>query len=142
MSSLISLANGLTAAIQPTEDRRCIDRYWTDTAEVQPTPDYPQGLFGTPGEISYATPWWPRRGCVMDADDGSCSIESYGTATGGCTIRCFVSSTDELVAKVTSDANGNFLVTTPYLVPHYLVIQCPSATPPTAGATVDTLLPS
>lgn len=119
------------------------------------------------GGQSNATPWWPRRGGLMGGWDGvpenqmlqrntwwgepwllggsngrlgfvGVTRDQYGSPLGGCTVRCFVTSTDELVARVTSDANGNFIATTPYGgIAHYMTIH--SADGATAGASVSTL---
>lgn len=119
------------------------------------------------GQPSDATPWWPRRGNLMGGWDGvdentilarnpwwgdpwvlggrngrlgfvGVTRDQYGSPLGGCTVRCFVTTTDELVARVVSDAAGNFIATTPYGgTAHYLTIH--SADGSVAGASVSTL---
>lgn len=126
-----------------------------------------EAALGAPG---YATPWWPRGGTLMGGWDGvgenqllarnpwwgdpwvisgcngrlgfvGVSRDQYGSPLGGCTVRCFVASTDELVARVTSDANGNFIATTPYgATAHYLVVHSADGT--VAGASVANLTAS
>lgn len=117
-------------------------------------------VLGTPGD---ATPWWPRRGSLMGGFDGvdensmlaraawwgdpwllsgassrlafvGITRDQYGSPLAGCTVRCFVTSTDELVAKVVSDANGAYTATSPYNVDHYLVVHSADGT--VAGASV------
>lgn len=66
--------------------------------------------------------------------------DQYGSALGNCTVRLIRVSTDEMVAKVTSDANGLYFATTPYSDAHFLVIHGPGGT--LAGATKDSLLPA
>jgi len=120
-----------------------------------------------PGIDNYATPWWPRGGSGLVADTGISDVmravwydesiypvsgangrfaivgvtrDATGSALGGCTVRLFVTGTDELVARVTSDANGAFIATSPYGVgvPHYMTVHFGGTV---AGASVDTLIP-
>jgi hypothetical protein len=65
--------------------------------------------------------------------------DQYGSPTGNCTVRCYRTSTEELVSKVTSDANGLYYATTPYNDSHFLVIHSPATG--LAGATRDSLTP-
>lgn len=118
----------------------------------------------------YATRWWPRSGQLLGGwGDGlggdffqnksprwkapftvrGCNgrlgfvgytRDQYGSAQGGYTVRLIRSGTDELVAKVTSDANGLYFATTPYSDAHFMVIH--NADGSLAGATKNTLLPS
>lgn len=116
---------------------------------------------------TFATPWWPRRGGVLTGETGVSDIlcgssvefdlypvagcngrfgisgitrDQYGSPLGLCTVRLFVTATDELVARVTSDANGAFIATSPYGVgtPHYMTVHYGGTV---AGASVDTLIP-
>jgi hypothetical protein len=118
----------------------------------------------------WATPWWPRSGNLMGGWDGvaenqlmtvapwwgepwtrsGCNgrlgfvgytRDANGSILGGCTVRCFVTSTNELVSQVTSDANGFYIATTPYSTAHYLVVH-KTGSPDVAGASVDTLTPA
>jgi hypothetical protein len=64
--------------------------------------------------------------------------DQYGSAVGGCTVRLYRVISDELVAKVVSDANGLYFATTPYSDEHFLVIHSGSL----AGATKANLFPA
>lgn len=123
-----------------------------------------EGALPVPG---FYTPWWPTRGGALLADTGISDVlrgvevaldlypvagcngrfgisgitrDQYGSALGLCTVRLFVTATDELVARVTSDANGAFIATSPYGVgvPHYMTVHYGGTV---AGASVDTLIP-
>lgn len=116
---------------------------------------------------SYRTPWWPASSCLFGGLDGvdentilagdgyfcppwiasgangrlgfvGYTRDQYGSAIGDVTVRCFRTSTNELVSQVTSDANGFYIATTPYSDGHYLVVHKTSSI---AGATIDTLTP-
>jgi hypothetical protein len=117
----------------------------------------------------YQTRWWPRTGQILGGWSGSAddfflnksprwkapriergangrlsfvgyTRDQYGSAIGNCTVRCYRASTEELVSKVTSDANGLYYATSPYSDAHFLVIHGPDGT--LAGATKDSLLPA
>jgi hypothetical protein len=118
----------------------------------------------------YQTRWWPRGGQIMGGwGDGSTgdifqnksprwkaprletgangrlgfvgyTRDQYGSPLGGCTVRCYRTSTEEQVAKVTSDANGLYFATTPYNDAHFLVIHNGDGT--LAGATKNSLTPA
>jgi hypothetical protein len=122
-------------------------------------------------DAGFVSPWWPSHGYLMGGSgDGLVSDnllsltaeyadmwrsfgangrlayvgvtrDRYGSPLGNCTVRCFRTSTDELVSKVTSDANGAYIATTPYADGHYLVVHGSSG-PELAGASVSTLLPA
>jgi hypothetical protein len=119
---------------------------------------------------TYHTRWWPRSGQILggwgDGLEGDIfqsksprwkaprmergangrlafvgyTRDEYGSALGNCTVRLYRASTEELVAKVMSDANGLYFATTPYNDAHFLVIHGPGGT--IAGATKDSLLPA
>lgn len=88
-------------------------------------------------------PWfaWPstRSGCNGRLGFVGYTRDQYGTPLANCTVRCIRASTDEMVSKVTSDANGFYIATTPYSDAHFLVVH--DATGAIAGASVNTLLP-
>jgi hypothetical protein len=67
--------------------------------------------------------------------------DQYGSPLGNCTVRCFRTSSGELVSQVTSDANGNYVATSPYSDQHFLTVH-KTLSPDVAGASVDTLTPS
>ena len=117
----------------------------------------------------YATRWWPRQsviigGWIGTADDvfqdyapswidpwtrsganGRLAFvgytrDQYGSPLGGCTVRCYRVSTEEMVSKVTSDANGLYFATSPYNDSHFIVIH--NTAGDQAGATKNTLTPA
>ena len=113
----------------------------------------------------FRTPWWPAPSALLgdgglyDALDaiwyadpytvsGCCSRlafigitrDQYGSPLAGCTVRCFLTSTTEMVSIGTSDANGAYTLTSPYAGAHFLTVHPPGGT--TGGATIDTLVPS
>lgn len=119
----------------------------------------------------FVSPWWPARGQLMGGwGDGlggehmlqrgtrhsdmwrsfgsngrlayvGITRDVYGSPLANCTVRCFRTATDELVSKVTSDANGYYIATTPYSDGHYLVVHGPIG-PELAGASISTILPA
>ncbi len=120
---------------------------------------------------NWTTPWWPAHGTIMNGwdgvpentllqtnpwwatpwdDSGSCNgrlgfvgytRDAYGSVLGGCTVRCFRASTNELMSMVVSDANGFYIATTPYYESHYLVVH-PADPLLGAGATTANQLPA
>lgn len=118
---------------------------------------------------NFRSRWWPRSGSIIGGWSGSAddmflnlpaqwiapvvergangrlgfvgyTRDQYGSALGGCTVRLYRVSTEEQVAKVTSDANGLYFATTPYSDEHFLVIHNTAGT--LAGATKTSLLPA
>jgi hypothetical protein len=67
------------------------------------------------------------------------SRDQYGTPLGSCVIQLFLTDTDAFVQEVTSDANGNFTVLTPFTGTHYVVAYKATA-PDVFGTTVNTLV--
>lgn len=120
------------------------------------------------GAWGFRTPWWPKHSgfagdlaadvAVIDRAPGTrdnvwllsgangryafagITRDANGTPLPNCTVRCFRTSTDELVSKVTSDANGYYLATSPYSDAHYLTVHC-STPSSTGGASSDNLTP-
>jgi hypothetical protein len=118
----------------------------------------------------YHTRWWPRSGQILGGwgggQDGDFfqnksprwkqprtergangrlgfvgyTRDQYGSPLGGCTVRCYRTSTEEQVAKVTSDDTGLYFATTPYSDAHFLVIHNGDGS--LAGATKTSLLPA
>lgn len=116
----------------------------------------------------YVSPWWPFRGSLLggwgDGLDGDAFLslgarhsdmwrsfgsngrlaivgttrDAYGSPLAACTVRLFRTSTNELQAKVTSDANGAFQVSSPYNDAHYMTVHGSGV----AGASIDTLIPA
>lgn len=119
------------------------------------------------GTYSWASPWWPAGGMfvgdagadvsMLDGADwwgdpwilSGCNGRlafvgitrtASGVPVGGMTVRCFRTSSVELVSTVLSDANGYYVATTPYADGHFLTTH-KATSPPIAGATIDTLTP-
>lgn len=103
------------------------------------------GFVADAAQIDSAAPWWGapsnRSGCNGRLAFVGYTRNAYGSPLGGVTVRLFRTSSDELVAKVVSDANGYYTATSPYLDAHYMVVH-KTATPDVAGASVDTIIPS
>ena len=104
------------------------------------------GAFGAgDGQIHNYAPWWQepwvRSGCNGRLAFVGYTRDAYGSPLGGVTVRLFRTSSDVLVAKVVSDANGYYTATSPYLDAHYMVVH-KTGTPDVAGASVDTIIPS
>jgi hypothetical protein len=166
VSALISLASGLFGAIPQRDDYRGVSEVdWQWSCAAQPAPLLPIALaddgVSTP---SFATCFWPG-GASLDGGVESVrpgawwsapwttsgangrlgfvgyTRDAFGSPLGGCTVRCVRTSTNELVAQVTSDANGFYTATTPYGDAHYLTVHNSAVTPAVAGASVDSLIP-
>lgn len=168
MSSLLHSAAGGTQGVLVQDDKRSCDEFFFGNDELfQPDQLANLYCSEDPnwGDAAFNTPWWPNVGGLvgdLGADvsmlqraawwgdpqvnsgcNGRFSFAGItrtaaGAPLAGATVRCFRTSTDELVAKVTSGANGYYLATTPYGDAHYLTVHA-STSPPIAGASVDTL---
>lgn len=116
---------------------------------------------------SYATPFWPGRSGFygdLGADVGLMEGKYYepeitkgmnsrfgyqGTTRdvnnsplGACTVKLFLTADDSKVATdITSEADGTFVISTPFYAPHYIVTR-KSGSPEVAGVTVSTNLPN
>ena len=110
----------------------------------------------------YDTPWWPGGGGLSGSDccpvppgvwydhpdftrgcNGRFGVvgvtrDAYGSPLGGCTVKIYRTSTDEVQATVVSDSLGNYVATTPYLDAHYLVVY-KSGSPDVFGTTSNQL---
>ncbi len=89
-------------------------------------------------------PWWKRpntrSGCNGRLGITGITRDQYGSPLGFCAVKMFRTSTDELVSSVVSDANGVYLITTPYYPDtHYLVVY-KTGSPDTFGTTANTLI--
>jgi hypothetical protein len=116
----------------------------------------------------FATAWWPASSGLLDvgALDDAWSVQPYSWGTAwpnsgangrfslsgyardfagqivtGAAVKLFRTSDDSLQASVTSDANGYYLVTSPFADGHYLVVY-KAGPPDVCGTTVNTLAPS
>lgn len=151
-------------------DNRCLEEFWHGEAHFQPpimfdrlapeesdygygfvNPWWPYagnllaGSFGAgDGQIINYAPWWQepwvRSGCNGRLAFVGYTRDQYGSPLGNCTVRCFRTSTNELVSQVTSDANGFYIATSPYADGHFLTVHKTLA-PDVAGASIDTLVP-
>jgi len=116
---------------------------------------------------SFATPWWPTRGGFLgdnDVDVGLLEGEYYepeltkgmnsrfgyqgvsrdvnNSPLGGCTIKLFLSADDSKVTPdVVSDADGNFVISTPNYAPHWLRMS-KSGSPDLQCTTIATTYPN
>lgn len=107
-------------------------------------------LLGDAGDVNclydklrrYTDPWPNTPGsCNGRLSFVGYTRDQYGSAVGFCTVRCFNTATNALVATVISDGNGYYIATTPYSDAHYLVVH-KSGSPEIAGASVSTLTPA
>lgn len=64
--------------------------------------------------------------------------DAVGNVLAGATVKCYRTSTDEMVGTATSDSDGRYNVYTPYSGNHYCVAYLAGA-PDVAGTTVNTL---
>lgn len=122
---------------------------------------------GDPVE-GWATEWWPTRGCFcMDSGLGDImrtgqsmqlsqswfsgangrfsfagiARDFNGNVISGATVRCYrVSDGVAVAAPVTTDANGYFLITTPYSPDTHFLTVHKSGASPYAGASYDNLV--
>jgi len=157
------LGGAMPVTIHAIDDKRAIDEYWADNEDIIVTSD---DWNSTSEARGFASPWWPTSAGQMVGDasggglitpvvfydmwrsfgsNGRLSFvgytrDSYGSAVGNCTVRCFRTSTTELVSTVTSDANGLYQATSPYGDAHFLTVH-KAGTPSIAGASIDSLTP-
>ncbi len=132
-------------------DRIPADDYFLDSnfeSEWWPSRSSLMGGWDGVGENALLgeTPWWSgpstRSGCNSRLGFVGYTRDAYGSVLANCSVKCFRTSSDELVSSVTSDANGFYIATTPYLDGHYLVVQNTVAVPPVAGASLNTVIPA
>lgn len=169
MSRLVGTTTGLGQVIRAS-DGRAVDDWWTTESVIIAGPATSVG--DDFGDMStWVTPWWPGgggalTGSIVGSPDGALcnrsayattwtvsgasgrlafvgfTRDAYGSPLASCTVRCFVTSSNELVSQVTSDGNGYYVATTPYgSVGHFLTVH-KTGSPDVCGATVDTLLPA
>lgn len=163
MSSLAGAARPVQIA---WSDRAHADPYYSDWLIAQPPPIQPAIAIDLCACGSWRTPWWPCGsslvgetgvsdaltsdiGWFVEWISGGCNgrlgfngitRDQYGSPLGGCTVRLFRTSTNELQAIVTSDANGAFLATSPYNDAHFMTVH-KAGSPDVAGASIDTIIP-
>lgn len=151
------------------KDSRVTEEYLHSNEFVaQPFPYLHNDACDDPG-ATWETPWWPTRGMLMGSSEPSGGADgvlsgtyydawplsgasgrlafvgytrdAYGSPLGGVTVRCFVTSSNELVSQVVSDDKGYYVATTPYNQAHFLTVH-KSGSPSVAGASLDTLTPA
>ncbi len=93
-----------------------------------------------PDSSWWADPWINYGGCNGRFSFIGITRDANGNVLPNATVRAFRTSTNELVAKVTSNANGYYNATTPYADGHFLTVHA-ATSPPVAGASIDTLTP-
>jgi hypothetical protein len=118
----------------------------------------------------FGNEWWPSRSSLMGGWDGEPSNQLigdaqwwgwpwtksgapsqmvftgftrdvYGSVLPACIVKCFRTADHTLQSSTTSDANGLYWLSTPYVEAHYLVVH-KAGSPEVAGATVSSLLPA
>ncbi len=147
------------------EDKRLLSEYYGGESFI-PTPVVLDIFMGEERVFAfgYVNPWWPAATNLLDSGGTLSDIidsvwflspypvsgangrlgfvgvtrDQYGSPLGNVTVRCYLTSSAELVSTVLSDADGQFTITTPYGGAHYLTTHATGV----AGATVDTLTPS
>ena len=159
-----------TTMICQADKRHQDEAYSDNEELFHPPPFYSCDWNAIAESAGFMSPWWPFRGGLLggwgDGADGDnlqnlgarhsdmwrsfgsngrlafvgYTRDAYGSALGDCTVRLFRTSTDELVSKVQSDANGFYQATSPYLEAHYMTVH-KTGTPSVAGASVDTIVP-
>lgn len=166
MSQLIGGA--LALPLLARDDKRNTDEAWHGNEDlILPQLMLDLQWDEEPEFASWASPWWPARGVILGDPDGMHLLsqevrwgarwttsgssarlsfvgytrDAYGSPLGGMTVRCFRTSSDELVAKVVSDVNGYYIATTPYADGHYLTVH-KTGPPDVGGASIDTLIPA
>lgn len=154
----------------PPETRHCDEYFFGNDDVLFPSMILDVCMTWDNEFIGFANPWWPTGGNIMGGFDGvdennleagpswwsdpwyaiNCSgrlafvgitRDQFGSPLPGCTVRCFNTATNELVAQVVSDGNGFYRATTQYADGHYLVVH-KAGSPEVAGASVSTLLPA
>lgn len=84
----------------------------------------------------YQTDWAASNRAIIGI-----SRDSTGAILGTCMVDLFITGSDALVERITSDASGNFRFGNPGTGPFYLVAY-KAGSPDVAGTTVNTLLPA
>jgi hypothetical protein len=160
VSRLIGTLSSLGTLLQADEETLLgqVQKVWADwtpydRAAYFNTTDYfseyfPAGVSGLLGDVSLDVgvynplPWGAFEivgGATSALGIIGITRDQYGTPVGACVVQLFLTSTDALVIEGTSDANGNFLLTTPFTGTHYIVAY-KAASPDIFGTTVNTLV--
>lgn len=103
------------------------------------------GLMSEAGIIAQDPPWGQVElvsGAVSRFGYRGVTRDANNSPLGGVTVKCFRTADDSKVADdVVSDANGNFIISTPYYEAHYLVMK-KSGSPEVSGVTVSSQFPN
>ena len=169
MSSFINGSLGLPVTIHYPTNIRHADEFFFSGEDLFFPAEYILGDQETEVELfGFSTPWWPGPMIFAGGNWGisdsallgnplqgevwyslgsngrlafsGITRDQYGSPLPNCIVRCIRNSTDEMVSKVSSDANGAYIATTPYNDAHFLVIHNSDGT--LAGATVNTAIPA
>ena len=121
---------------------------------------------GAVGFAGYAGPWWPRGNGLLgdlavdvgvlaaaqwapyEAFGGISSRvgfvgvtrDQYGSPLGNCVVQLFRTSDDLFIMEQTSDANGNFLLSSWYTPNTHYIVAYKAGSPDAFGTTVNTLV--
>lgn len=66
--------------------------------------------------------------------------DAFGNPLGGCRVKCFRTSDDIKTDETLSDANGNFLVSTPFFPDAHYLVQYKATSPDVFGSSLNTLV--
>jgi len=83
----------------------------------------------------------PMRGTTSRWGVFGITRDVYGSPLGFCNVFLFRTSTKELVDTDISDANGWYILHTPYYAEAHFVVAQKTAAPDVQGVTVNTVLP-
>ena len=116
---------------------------------------------------SFQSTWWPRSGNIIGWDgtdthllmppaaakypwitlgcNGRLSVvgttrNQYGSPLGNCVVQLFRTSDDLFIMEQTSDANGNFLLSSWYTPATHYIVAYKAGSPDAFGTTVNTLV--
>lgn len=154
MSQLLGIGSGIDTELASCDQRTLGDAFRMEV-ELSPLGDF-------------LTPWWPGTAGfigalgsdvgVMEADyyeqpdmtSGSKQLfgvlgvtrDVYGSPLGGCTVKLYRTSTDEMVYSIVSDPQGNYLVQSPYYPDQHYIVIYKAGAPDVFGTTANTLVGS
>lgn len=166
MSCLVGAALPVAFLAGAKHQLRHVAEEYIDNLDDSMDPDQAPG--GTRAYGGFASPWWPSRSAfsseggiseVLEGAKGYRDMPRWwsgangrfgfagiardfnGNVLAGATIRCYrVSDGLPVAAPVTSDANGYFLITTPFSPDTHFLTVHKSGASPYAGASYDNLV--